>query len=123
MNKIDIYILDILADDIESLEIIEIKLNGKGVADPKRNFYFTPDKYYVKNNHNKLFKRDEIIESINRLLGRDFINLRIPDPNNPDSLIKVNNIDFTKINDSDAWFGLNDKGKKIIRNGNDYIWE
>jgi hypothetical protein len=92
----DMYLLDVVADDIESFDHILERLNG----DHARAWWRI---------RGAQFDREEVVECLSRLITRDFVRVYTPDPLDG-RLVELPAGSLPPSEYSAAWFGITPRG-------------
>lgn len=113
MKTINTYILDILANDIESLEIIEAELNNHSI--PEHSIYIQDNDFYLTQSDGQKFTWVEIKEALKRLIKFKYVLLKIlNDELNTIEKVKYSD-DLLQLDPGLLWFELTEKGEEYLK--------
>ena len=113
MKAINTFIFDILANDIESLEIIEAELNNHSI--PEHSIHIQNDDFFLKQNHRQKFTWDEIKTVLKQLIILKYIILKVLD-NKSNSIKKIEYSDsLFQLDPGLLWFELTKKGEEYLK--------
>jgi hypothetical protein len=95
-SNVDMYLLDVVADDVESLDDVLRRLN----ADTERAWWRA---------RGIPFGREEVVQALSRLVLRDWVRVYLPDPHDG-RLVEAAPTALPPSDYSNAWFKITPRG-------------
>ncbi len=102
MKKLELFILDILADDMESPRIIEAELNNRSL--PEKDILIDNEDYYSSRNKGVRLTWGEIEKALQCLVSAGLV----------DTAGQATDWNRVRSNRDDVWLRLTAKGRQIL---------